>query len=136
LIAASSDLAVRNRAADRCEYCRMHQSLQGALFHIEHIIPISIGGSHSLENLALACPSCNLHKSNRIEVVDQNTQENVPLFHPRLMIWSEHFSFQGYEIVSLTAIGRVSCVLLKFNQPRRIRIRQAEEVFKLFPPVK
>ena len=28
---------VRARAGDRCEYCRMHQSLQGATFHVEHV---------------------------------------------------------------------------------------------------
>lgn len=36
------DLAavVRERAAGRCQYCLMHQSLQGATFHIEHITPL------------------------------------------------------------------------------------------------
>ena len=134
MIAASDDLLTRDRAGNRCEYCRMHQSLQGAAFHIEHIIPVSAGGDDSLENLALACPSCNLHKSNRTEAMDWETNETVPLFHPRVMIWSDHFRFQSFEIVAQTAIGRASCFLLKFNQPRRIRIRQAEAVFKLFPP--
>ena len=35
---------VSTRAGDRCEYCRMHQSLQGATFHVEHIVPRSRGG--------------------------------------------------------------------------------------------
>lgn len=47
---------VVERAKHRCEYCRMHQSLQGATFHIEHIQPASRGGSDSKGNLALACP--------------------------------------------------------------------------------
>ena len=46
----------------------MHQSLQGATFHVEHIVPRCLGGLSKLENLAWACPSCNLHKSNRVEV--------------------------------------------------------------------
>lgn len=74
----------------------MRQALQGAAFHIEHIIPVCAGGDDSLENLALACPSCNLHKSNRTEAVDQETQDYVPLFHPRVMKWSDHFRFQSY----------------------------------------
>lgn len=45
---------VRERAAGRCQYCLMHQSLQGATFHIEHIIPQAKGGSSELPNLALA----------------------------------------------------------------------------------
>jgi 5-methylcytosine-specific restriction endonuclease McrA len=46
----------------------MHQSLQGATFHIEHVIPRVRGGTSELENLALACPSCNLHKADRVGV--------------------------------------------------------------------
>lgn len=34
----------------------MHQSLQGATFHIEHIVPHTKGGAETLANLALACP--------------------------------------------------------------------------------
>lgn len=36
--------AVRARADGRCQYCLMHESLQGATFHIEHIIPLCQGG--------------------------------------------------------------------------------------------
>ena len=32
---------VAERANGRCEYCQMHQSLQGATFHGEHVIPHS-----------------------------------------------------------------------------------------------
>ena len=61
---------VRQRAEERCEYCRMSQRLQGAAFHIEHIRPIVLGGETCLDNLAIACPSCNLHKADRISAVD------------------------------------------------------------------
>lgn len=44
--------AIRERAGDRCQYCLMHQSLQGATFHIEHINPISKGGETGLANLS------------------------------------------------------------------------------------
>lgn len=47
---------VDQRAAGRCEYCQLHQSLQGATFHVEHIIPRSRGGTSQLDNLAWACP--------------------------------------------------------------------------------
>ncbi len=29
---------VSARAGQRCEYCRMHQELQGAVFHVEHLV--------------------------------------------------------------------------------------------------
>ena len=43
---------VEQPAAERCEYCRMHQSLQRATFHFEYIIPHSRGGPSQLDNLA------------------------------------------------------------------------------------
>jgi 5-methylcytosine-specific restriction endonuclease McrA len=35
-------------------------------YHIEHIIPISKGGKHSIYNIQLVCPYCNLTKSTKI----------------------------------------------------------------------
>lgn len=36
--------------------------------HIDHVIPISRGGRHSIGNLVPACLSCNLSKSNKFLV--------------------------------------------------------------------
>jgi len=127
--------AVRARAVARCQYCRMHESLQGATFHIEHIIPQGKGGLSHLENLALACPGCNLHKAGRITAIDPSTGEDVRLFHPLRQIWSEHFRFNGYQIEGLTAVGRATVDALNMNHPRRQRIREIEEAFGLHPPI-
>jgi 5-methylcytosine-specific restriction endonuclease McrA len=90
-VASALAATVRNRDRDRCEYCKMHQSLQGATFQIEHIIPRSLGGATNLDNLVLACPSCNLHKSNATKGIDPETGQFVPLFHPVHQTWTEHF---------------------------------------------
>jgi len=34
--------------------------------HVDHIIPLSKGGEHRPSNLAIACASCNLSKSNKM----------------------------------------------------------------------
>jgi hypothetical protein len=125
---------VRARAADRCEYCQMHQALQGATFHVEHIVPRSHGGATRLGNLAWSCPGCNLHKAGRIDFPDPETSRGVPLYNPRSDCWGDHFRWDGFEIVPLTAVGRATCEALCFNHPRRIKIRQAEAMFGLFPP--
>ncbi len=83
---------VVTRAGSRCEYCRMSQSLQGATFHVEHVTPRSLGGSDSPDNLALACPACNLAKSNRTTAPDPECGFPALLFHPRQHIWAEHFA--------------------------------------------
>lgn len=125
---------VERRAGDRCEYCRMHQSLQGATFHVEHISPLSKGGRDDLENLALACPSCNLYKSDRTQVVDPVTKEQVQFFHPRQQDWQQHFAWDEYAIVGLSSIGRATVSALQLNQVRRLQIRQVEQRLQLFPP--
>lgn len=33
---------------------------------LEHLIPASLGGSHDLDNLALACFQCNNYRSNAL----------------------------------------------------------------------
>lgn len=122
------------RAGNRCEYCRMHQALQGAKFHLEHVIPKSRGGATDLDNLAWACPGCNLRKSTRVEVNDIETGDVLSLFHPRKDSWQEHFAWDDYHIVGITPKGRATVLALAFNEPRKIRIRQAEQTFGLFPP--
>jgi hypothetical protein len=112
----------------------MHESLQGATFHVEHIIPQCQGGRSDLENLALACPGCNLHKASRITAIDPATGEPVQLFHPTLQRWSEHFRFNRYQIEGLTPVGRATIEALNLNHPRRQHIREVEEIFGLYPP--
>src|SRR3954466_12194918 len=90
---------VRMRASERCEYCRMHQALQGGTFHVEHIAPSVRGGSSSLDNLAWSCPGCNLRKSDRIDAQDPHTGEMVPFYHPRRDLWIDHFRWDGYQLV-------------------------------------
>jgi len=93
-------------------------------FEIEHIIPISLGGVTELENLALSCHSCKLYKSNQINAFDEETNEEIRLFNPRLDIWTEHFSFQNGELFGLTAIGRVTISSLKINSELQIEARR------------
>jgi hypothetical protein len=112
----------------------MHQALQGATFHIEHVVPQAAGGSDEPDNLAWACPRCNLKKSSRVEATDPETETLVPLYHPRLDSWAEHFSWKEFQLVGRTPKGRALIAAFDLNHPRLLRIRQAEAWFELFPP--
>src|SRR5436309_15778446 len=60
---------VRERAGNRCEYCQLRQEDSPlAALHIEHILPRSHGGTDDLDNLALACIDCNLHKGTNLTI--------------------------------------------------------------------
>lgn len=43
-----------------CVYCPA--DLSGKNYHIDHIMPIVLGGRNSIENLQLLCPTCNSRK--------------------------------------------------------------------------
>jgi hypothetical protein len=133
-VSAAIRRQVELRAALRCEYCGMHQSLQGGSFHVEHVCPMVRGGLTDLDNLALACPGCNLHKADRMEALDPGTGAMAQLFNPRADFWHEHFRWRDYLVIGQTPTGRATVELLDLNHSRRIQIRQAESWFGLFPP--
>jgi hypothetical protein len=108
-MALSSELRnlVRERAADRCEYCRLHQDDDPIFrFHVEHIIAVQHGGLSDASNLALSCHHCNLHKGPNLTGIEPVSGGIVPLFHPRTQRLDEHFSLGGGVITGLTPTGR------------------------------
>ncbi len=117
---------IRERAKDRCEYCRLPQSAAPFLtFHVEHIQASQHIGDDSLSNLCLACPHCNLHKGPNLATLDSVTRELIPLFHPRQHSWDDHFRFLGGRIEGLTTAGRATARLLKMNDDDQVEIRTA-----------
>src|SRR5438876_11654203 len=73
-MAPSRRASVQERAGYRCEYCQLHQEDSPlAVLHVEHIIPRIHGGTDDLDNLALACIDCNLHKGPNLTGVDPET---------------------------------------------------------------
>ena len=92
------DTAVRNlirqRAGERCEYCRLPEHAVDIPFHVEHIIAKQHGGEDDPSNLCLACDR-----------------------------WREHFTIRGAEIEGLTPTGRATVRLLNMNARPRLRLR-------------
>lgn len=115
---------VRQRAGNRCEYCRLSQEAAPFFsFHIEHIRARQHGGSDDRNNLALACPDCNAKKGPNVATVAAETGDLVELFNPRKHVWDEHFSLVGAEIIGTSAIGRATTLLLELNGDERVAVR-------------
>ncbi|MGK7873792.1 MAG: HNH endonuclease [Xenococcaceae cyanobacterium] len=128
---------VRAAAGNRCGYCLSPQHLVMARLEIEHIIPISKGGSNDESNLWLACPICNRYKSDKTTVVDPETGETVGLFNPRTQVWFEHFQWteDGLRIVGKTPIGRATVAALHLSDdPDALEVRSYWVMAGWHPP--
>ena len=117
---------VRERAQNACEYCRLHQDDSPlAALHVEHVIPKVHGGSDDVENLALACVDCNLHKGTNLTGIDPETNEITALFHPRRQLWEDHFEWQGLHLVGKTANGRTTIRVMNINSEEQVALRSS-----------
>lgn len=57
-----ADIAKRDKG--RCRWCRKAVKRGGR--HFDHVIPVSKGGPHLMENIVLSCAACNLSKSAKV----------------------------------------------------------------------
>ena len=101
----------------RCSYCKAPSLITGARLIMDHIFPLSLGGSDDRENLAAACYHCNEFKGAKIEAFDLETQKLTSLFNPRIHRWTDHLRWEndGTHITGITPIGRVTVIALKLN---------------------
>jgi hypothetical protein len=121
---AATRRLVRHRAEECCEYCGSRQQDEPFFrFQVEHIIAKQHGGGDEADNLALACPHCNLHKGPNLTGIDPTTGAITVLFNPRTQVWAEHFSQQGPVFVGLTSTGRTTVRVLSMNDPLRVELR-------------
>jgi hypothetical protein len=114
------------RARHACEYCRAPEVVFNLPFEVEHVTPLSRGGEKTEDNLALACRSCNLYKSDHVSAFDDLTGQEASLFNPRRDVWSEHFSLnvETGEFMGLTATGRATLACLRINSRAQIEARR------------
>lgn len=58
---------IRDRYEEQCGLCayclRSFEETDG--FEADHVIPLSRGGSNDIENIVLACPTCNNSKNSK-----------------------------------------------------------------------
>jgi len=126
MITAQTRSQVRERAQNACEYCHLHQDDSPlAALHVEHIIPRIHGGNDDMDNLALACIDCNLHKGTNLTGIDPETSEITPLFHPRRQSWEDHFEWQGIHLTGKTAPGRTTVRVLHINSEDQVALRSS-----------
>lgn len=127
---------VRDRAGDRCEYCRHPADFSCAPFVCEHVLPRVRGSGSAPAELAWSCPACNGHKYAKTHAHDPQTGRLVPLFNPRRQRWSRHFAW-GADFLLVegrTAVGRATVAALHLNCPALVNLRRALRAVGEHPP--
>lgn len=56
---AADVAAIRSAQKGRCAYCRIRLDRSE---HVDHVLPVALGGTNDRSNLQLLCPPCNLAK--------------------------------------------------------------------------
>ena len=125
---------VFDRAAGRCEYCRLPQALASLPHELDHIVAQKHHGPTDEANLCLACAECNAHKGTNLSGIDPATNLVARLFHPRQDDWRAHFLWRGPLLEGLTDIGRATIDVLDINDPERVMIRRLAIQAGLFQP--
>lgn len=73
----SNTLKARERS--RCANCQNSISELDCEFHIDHIVPLSLGGCNDIVNLQLLCSKCNLTKAANLSEVSSSIPDYFKL---------------------------------------------------------
>jgi len=66
----AADIAAQlHRQRGKCYWqatdeCKARRGNLGYKYHVDHVVPLFLGGSNGPENLVIACPSCNMSKGS------------------------------------------------------------------------
>lgn len=69
-ISKSLRFAVLNRDGFRCRYCGAGP--EGVTLHIDHAVPVALGGTNDFDNLVTACIDCNLGKRTTVVELERD----------------------------------------------------------------
>ncbi len=115
---------VRDRAGNRCEYCRIHEKYTLKRHEIDHVYAEKHGGETEAPNLCLSCAACNRYKSSDLCSLDPLSGDVVTLYNPRHDRWTDHFRLEGARIEPTTPQGRVTVRLFHLNDRERLIERE------------
>ena len=106
-----------------CGYCGKNGKIMHQKFHIDHFVPKSLDPDRENDyyNLVLACPKCNLSKSNKWPTEDKDVPNdgNRGFVDPATEQFDEHVerNSEGF-VVGITSVGENMCSMLHLDMRR------------------
>lgn len=88
----STDFLVFERDRFSCVYCGKSVIVDNIILHIDHIYPVSKGGTSDIFNLATSCSKCNLEKKDNV-MSDKNILDYwIEIDNRNMKAGKEHFN--------------------------------------------
>ncbi len=113
----------RERFAQRCAYCGVHEDDAGATLTVDHHRPRACGGDDESDNLVYACARCNEHKGSYWHERDP---PHVRLLHPGRDNLEAHLREDNDgRIAGVTPEGQFFVHRLQLNRPQLVAYRGA-----------
>lgn len=119
-----------------CGYCGKNSDIMKERFHIDHFVPQSLDSDRKNDyyNLVLACPKCNLTKSNKWPTKDKDVPNDgiIGFVDPATDEYDFHLERDdvGY-IKGLTILGENICKSLNFNIRRTDLYWKIQKLYKM-----
>ena len=66
---------------------------------------------------------------------DPETDEAIPVFHPRVQKWSDHYEWQRAVVLGRTLLGQRMIEMPDLNRPLIVAIREEEMLRGRHPPI-
>lgn len=124
---------VAERAAHRCEYCRIPERFSNFRFQVDHIISRKHRGATKADNLAYTCPLCNGSKGSDLGTFLTGQKRLVRFFNPRTDNWFDHFEAKNGVIFAKTRVGAATVKILGLNYADDVVQRQLLTSIGLWP---
>lgn len=119
-----------------CGYCGKNSTVMHEKFHIDHFVPKSLDSDRENDyyNLVLACPKCNLTKSNKWPTKDKTLANDgeIGFVDPATEEYDTHMARdeQGF-IQGLTPLGENICKSLNFDVRRTDLYWKIQHLYQL-----
>ena len=129
-------LFLKEDFGEMCGYCGKNSDIMKERFHIDHFVPKSLAPEkvNDYDNLVLACPKCNLTKSNKwpTKNKDMANDGSVGFVDPATSEYDEHLirDEQGF-IRGITPLGKNICKSLNFDVRRTDLYWKIQRLYKV-----
>lgn len=129
-------LFLKEDFGEMCGYCGKNSDIMKERFHIDHFVPKSLVPEkvNDYDNLVLACPKCNLTKSNKwpTKNKDMANDGSVGFVDPATSEYDEHLirDEQGF-IRGITPLGKNICKSLNFDVRRTDLYWKIQRLYKV-----